>query len=361
MNGIPDHDGSTPPCEIGLSAEGLDRLGEVLGALRALGAGGMAVGGKGEPERTFGRFRLRGVLGRGTFGVVFLADDPQTGRAIALKLPQPAALLDPAFADRFRRDVEAVVPLDHPGIVPILEAGAIGGVAYIAMPYVEGPTLAAWLARHPAGLPVPVAVEILLALADAAQHAHERGVLHCDLKPANVLLAGPTVREGAASPGAPPGALPDGRACDFVPRITDFGLARLLYRPAAETQTHLTAGTPPYMAPEQAQGVRRDLTARCDVHALAAILYELLTGRPPYGSGDGSLRLLLDPEARQAPPRALRPAVPRDLEAIVLKGLEKDPARRCDSARALADDLRRFQAGRPTKARPVGPTGVALR
>src|SRR5262245_12090500 len=223
----PDPTPANPP----VSIQSLGRLGDVIAALGALEpiAGGQP--GAAEPSvRTFGRFRLRKVLGKGKFGIVFLADDPQTNRAVALKLPQLALLTDPALADRFRRDVEALAPLDHLGIVPVLEAGAVAGVAYLAMPYVEGPTLAAVICHHHGGVAAGAAVGLVIALADAVQHAHERGVLHCDLKPANVLLAsqsargptvqGPTVREGAAPAAC---ALPDGRALDLMPRIIDFG------------------------------------------------------------------------------------------------------------------------------------------
>src|SRR5262249_23719910 len=162
-----------------LSAGALEKLSSSLNALRLFGSLGPH---EGREERTFGRFRLREILGRGKFGVVFLADDPHSGRQVALKLPQPDVLADPFLAGRFRRDAEAAGALAHPGIVPIHEAGSVGPVPYLVMGYVPGPTLSAWLAQAAAGaVPVSHAVALALSLTEAVQYAHEPGVLHCDL------------------------------------------------------------------------------------------------------------------------------------------------------------------------------------
>jgi serine/threonine protein kinase/WD40 repeat protein len=289
-----------------------------------------------EGDVPLGRYHIRRRIGAGRFGVVFLADDPALSRRVAIKVPQPAVLADPELRTRFVREAQAVARLDLPGIVPVYEAGVYQGLAYIAAGYVDGPTLADWIARRP-GSPTPAtAARLVACVARAVHHAHERGVLHCDLKPANILL-----EAGDVVPGV---------GC---PRITDFGLARLLEDDPSLTRTFQVAGTPLYMSPEQARGDRRTLTRRADVYALGAILHEMLTGRPPFdgsSTADTLRRIVSEPAPS---PRALRPDVPRDLAAICLKCLEKDPARRYPDGEALAADLGRFLAGSPTLARPV--------
>jgi WD40 repeat protein len=297
--------------------------------------------------RLFGQFRLRKLLGSGGFGLVLLADDLNNGREVALKVPRLSALLRPEKARLVRRDLEAIKLLDHPGIVPIYDAPDIDKTPCLVMPYIPGPDLKKWLADQSSPVPLADAVALIVELADIAQHAHERGVLHCDLKPANVLLQ--PLEEGERKGLA-----------GFRPKITDFGLARLMSAPDEQTRTTLASGSPPYTAPEQAAGTRRGLTARCDVHALAAILYELLVGRPPYGRPDeeGITQKLISPEVAPEPPG---PNVPCDLGAVVLKGLAKKPEDRYASAKDFADDLRLFQNGEPTVARPVGPLGQLSR
>ncbi len=296
----------------------------------------------------FGRFQLTRKLGAGRFGMVFLAVDPTLGRSVVVKVPQPAVLTDPELRERFVREAKAAARLDHPGIVPVFDAGEIHGLAYLAAGFVDGPTLAEWFVAL-AELPEPaIAAKLLAALARALQHAHDRGVLHCDLKPANVLLD----RSGEVGPGVP--------GVGF-PRVTDFGLARLIEDDPALTKTFQVVGTPLYMAPEQARGDRRGLTARADIFALGAMLYELLTGKPPHVGGTCAevlLRLQVDDAVR---PRKTNPKVPRDLEAICLKCLEKDPERRYVTAAELAADLDRFLAGRPVTARRVGLVASAVR
>jgi WD40 repeat protein len=291
-----------------------------------------------------GRFRIRRVLGSGTFGIVYLADDPLLGRAVALKVPHPGGLLSPDLRERFLREARAAAALDHPNLVPVHEAGQVGPIDYLATGYVEGPTLGDWLRGRGGLLPAREAARLVADLARAMEHAHGRGVLHCDLKPDNVLMQ--PAGEGGSRP---------------VPRVTDFGLARLLADGGALTASGQVAGTPLYMAPEQAQGRRRELTAATDVYGLGAILYELLTGRPPFPGVDAlevRQRVLSD---EPAPPRRLCPGLPRDLEAVCLKCLEKEPARRYPRAAALADDLERFLGGRPTWAHPLGRVTRAWR
>ncbi len=298
-----------------------------------------------ELPQEFGRFSIVRELGRGGFGVVFLAEDSMLGRRVALKVPRPEVLVTPEFRRRFLREAEAASRLDHPHIVPVYEVGEEGPVCYIASAYCEGLTLAQWLRGQTKPVPVRVASRLVAVLAGAVAHAHERGILHRDLKPGNILLQ---QREGTAlTPGGPNDDL------GFLPRICDFGLAKLLDQVSEETRSGVPIGSPAYMAPEQASGRLREHGPGTDVYALGVILYELLTGRPPHrGETDlETLRMIadLDPPS----PRALRPGLPRDLERIVLKCLEKGPGRRYSSALELTADLHRFLDGKPVHARPV--------
>ena len=282
-----------------------------------------------------GRFLVRQRLGSGRYGLVFLADDPVLLRPVVIKVPQPAILADPDLRARFHREAVAAGRLDHPGIVPVHDTGEYRGIVYLAAGLVRGPTLAEWLARNPAPQPRTVA-RVLELLSRAVQHAHERGVLHCDLKPANVLLD----TSGTLNPSVPGVG---------VPRVTDFGLARLLTADES-ARPQRSPGTPLYMAPEQGGAGPHDVTQQSDVYALGAILYELLTGRPPLVADRSSeIRRQVAGEC-PTPPRRLRADVPRDLEAVCLKCLAKRPGDRYDSAGQLADDLARHLAGLPVRA-----------
>ena len=295
-----------------------------------------------ELPEVFGRFSIKRELGRGGFGVVFLADDKALRRQVALKVPRPEVLVTPDFRRRFLREAEAASRLDHPHIVPVFEVGEEGPICYIASAYCEGLTLARWLRSQTAPVPIPVACRLVATLAGAVAHAHARGILHRDLKPGNILLQ-QRAGEGSAT-----------NDLGFVPRICDFGLAKLLDQVSQDTRSGLPIGSPEYMAPEQASGSIREHGPATDVYALGVILYELLTGRPPHrGDTDlGTLRLVSDQDPPS--PRALRPGLPRDLETIVLKCLEKRPVRRYSSRRAeLMADLHRFLDGRSVQARPA--------
>ncbi len=306
------------------------------------------------PAKMLGRFRIRRELGRGGCGLVYLAYDPRLGRDVALKVPRADALVSQQLRERFFREARAAAALDHPNIVPVYEAGEIGPVCYITYAYCPGRTLAAWLRTRTEPISATEAAALVAKLAEAVSHAHSRGVVHRDLKPANVLLAGPTVREGASSSALPHGRALDGRALDVEPKITDFGLARRTDE-AGHTSTGDVMGTPSYMAPEQAAGRGKEAGPAADVYAAGAILYELLTGRPPFQTPTVLETMRLVVEEEPVPPRRHNRVAPRDLETICLKCLQKEPHRRYASAQDLAADLRNHLAGRPIAARRTGP------
>lgn len=295
-----------------------------------------------------GRFDLIRILGQGGFGTVYLARDPRLDRLVALKVPRLHTLGSRTLHERFLREARAAAALDHPHIVPILETGEVGPVCYIASAYCEGADLEQWLKSNAPVAP-RLAARIVETLADATHYSHSRGILHRDLKPSNILMGGRDV-SGVAVPDELP----------FVPRITDFGLARFSEEAIGETGSAVI-GTPLYMAPEQATGQSDKVCAATDVYALGAILYELLTGRPPF-QGAGFIEVL--DQIRLTEPvslaRLLR-SIPRDLETICLKCLAKEPTGRYATAQALHDDLRAFGEGRAITARPVGPLETAVK
>jgi WD40 repeat protein len=312
-----------------------------------------STGGNAREDRSFvgeriGRFELVRELGRGGYGIVFLARDADMARDVALKLPRPEALVAPELRRRFIREAQAAGRLDHPHVLPVYEAGEDGGLCYLVTPYCRGPSLAQWLSEQQSPVDVRAAAALVAALAEGLDQAHQLRVLHRDIKPANVLLD-----LSATEHPAEGHRLVERPLSSFVPKLTDFGLAKLLEVADHETRTGAHLGTPAYMAPEAAAGAKA-AGAAADIYALGAILYELLVGKPPLvGESDGdTLRLALTTEP--VPPRQLRPKLPRDLEAVVLKCLEKAPADRYATAGELAADLRRFLAGESTLVRPAG-------
>ncbi len=295
----------------------------------------------------FGDFELLSEIARGGMGVVYRARQVSLDRIVALKMIRSGEFATPAAVRRFKQEAEAAATLDHPNIVPIHEVGDYHGQHYYAMRLVEGGSLAA---RMP-DFAVPEATSkaesrarqqraagLIAVVARAVFHAHQRGILHRDLKPANVLID-------------PVGA----------PHVTDFGLARRIgAEDSTLTATGAVLGTPSYMAPEQTGG-GQPITTQADVYGLGAVLYEVLTGQPPFKGADVVGTLALVREKEPARPRTICPAVDGDLETICLKCLEKDPARRFSSAEAVADDLDRWLAGEPIHARPAGRVERAVK
>src|SRR6266511_3899504 len=277
----------------------------------------------------FGDYELLEVIGRGGQGVVYRARQKSLNRTVALKVIGLGHWATDAHLKRFRREAEAAASLDHSGIVPIYEVGERDGSCYFSMKLVEGGQLDEVVKREP--MPMRQAVELIVKVARTVQYAHEHGILHRDIKPGNILLD----QKGE-------------------PHLTDFGLARLIETESTVTRTMEVLGTPSYMAPEQAVGNNDAIGSATDVYGLGAVLYQLLTGQPPFAGGTTyeTIRLLCDTEPRN--PRILNPKINRDLSTICLKCLEKDPKRRYSSALALAEDLERWLKHEPIAARRTG-------
>jgi WD40 repeat protein len=291
-----------------------------------------------------GRFRVVRELGRGGGGIVFLAIDPLLGRETALKVPKLEVLLTPEMRRRFLREARMAATLNHPNLASVYESGDAGGVCYIVSAYCPGGDLARWLRQHPGPIPPRVAAALVADLAGAVQHMHEHGIWHRDIKPSNILLDPSARAEGG-----------------FTPRLTDFGLAKLREGEGDATRNGAVLGTPPYMAPEQIEGRLHDIGPATDVYGLGAVLYELLTRRPPFQGTTDRETLRRAAGVEPIPPRRLRADLPRDLETICLKCLCKEPSGRYLRADELADDLRRFLDGRPIQARPIGLGGRAVK
>src|SRR5437867_4210124 len=277
----------------------------------------------------FGDYELLEEIGRGGQGVVYRAHQRSLNRTVALKVIGLGPWATEAHLKRFRREAEAAASLEHSGIVPIYEVGEREGSCYFSMKFVEGGQLDEVVRREP--MPIRQAAELIAKVARTVHYAHEHGILHRDIKPGNILLD----KNGE-------------------PHLTDFGLARLLETESTVTRTLEVLGTPSYMAPEQALGENAAVSSATDVYGLGAVLYQLLTGQPPFAGGTTyeTIKLLLDTEPRQ--PRLLNPKIDRDLSTICLKCLEKDPKRRYSSALALAEDLDRWLKHESIQARHTG-------
>ncbi len=276
-----------------------------------------------------GDYELLEEIGRGGQGVVFRARQKSLNRTVALKVISLGQWASKAHLKRFRLEAEAAAHLEHPGIVPIHEVGERDGQCYFSMKFVEGGQLDEVVRRAP--MSIRQGAELIAKVARTVHYAHEHGILHRDIKPGNILL--------------------DAKG---EPHLTDFGLARLVESESSVTHTLEVLGTPSYMAPEQAVGNNAAISSVTDVYGLGAVLYQLLTGQPPFAGGTTyeTIKLLLDTEPRQ--PRQLNPKIDRDLSTICLKCLEKDPKRRYSSALALAEDLEHWLKHEPIQARHIG-------
>src|SRR5499427_6571350 len=276
-----------------------------------------------------GDYELLEEIGRGGQGVVFRARQKSLNRTVALKVIRLSQWASKVHLKRFRPEAEAAARLEHPGIVPIHDVGERDGSCYFSMKFIEGGQLDEVVRRE--SVPIRRAVELIAKVARTVHYAHEHGILHRDIKPGNILL--------------------DQKS---EPHLTDFGLARLVESESTVTRTLEVLGTPSYMAPEQAVGNNSVVGSVTDVYGLGAVLYQLLTGQPPFAGGTTyeTIRLLCDTEPRN--PRMLNPKIDRDLSTICLKCLEKDPKRRYSSALSLAEDLERWLKHEPIQARHTG-------
>jgi tRNA A-37 threonylcarbamoyl transferase component Bud32 len=328
---------------------------------------GVAVEGQASgsvPRRTgrrlpcrFGGYELLEELGRGGMGIVYKARQVAAHRLVALKTILAGQLTSDDAIERFRREATATAGLDHPGIVPVFEVGAIDGEHFFSMALVHGGSLQERLRDGP--LPPKQAAEIVLRVAEAVQHAHDHGIIHRDLKPANILLATPAAAGGqSVGPGGQAASTLE-KVATAVPKLTDFGLART--SESSLSATGEAMGTPSYMPPEQARGHKERIGVRSDVYGLGAVLYCALTGRPPFQSDSVLQTLYQVLHEEPVSPRRLNAAVPSDLETICLKCLEKEPEKRYGSAGEMAEDLGRYLRGEPIKARPMGMVGRTVR
>ncbi|HZZ80733.1 MAG TPA: serine/threonine-protein kinase, partial [Gemmataceae bacterium] len=287
------------------------------------------------PLTRVAKYELLKEIGRGGMGVVFKARDVQLNRIVALKMIRSAALANADELQRFAKEAAAAAQLQHPNIVALFDVSPSDQQPFLSMEYIGGTSLSERVSLGP--LSGRRAAEYLELTARAVHYAHTRGIIHRDLKPANVLLDE-----------------------NDQPKVTDFGLAKQMKSRSDQTRTGAILGTPSYMSPEQAAG-SKDIGPASDVYSLGAILYELITGKPPFAGETPLATLNLVAESEPIAPRLLNPNVDRDLETICLKCLEKTPNRRYDSAESLADDLHRYISGEPITARRVSMIGRAVK
>jgi WD40 repeat protein len=328
----------------------------------AVDAPGRGVGAA--ATRHVGDYEILGEIGRGGMGVVYKARDAKLARLVAIKMIRSAAYASQADVERFLAEARAKARLQHPGIVPIYEVGEQEGLPFLVMALVEGCSLHERLTDGP--LPVGEATRLVRQVAEAIHHAHTRGVLHRDLKPQNILLqldvgAQQFSAEGSRRDAYRAGVADSHRsAVAAAPKVSDFGLARLVGQDGL-TVTGEILGTPGYMPPEQAAGRAMDVGPHSDVYSLGAVLYCVLTGRPPFQTAEVAETLRQVRDQEPVPPRRLNSGVPRELETICLKCLEKNPHRRYPSAAALANDLQRFEQGQPILAVRAGALTYAAK
>jgi tRNA A-37 threonylcarbamoyl transferase component Bud32/tetratricopeptide (TPR) repeat protein len=300
---------------------------------------------------SFPGYEILDEMGRGGMGVVYRARQTKLNRLVALKVIIAGPHASSEDKARFRLEAEAGARLRHPNIVQVYDVGEHAGFAYMALELVEGGTLRKWQAGKPVA--PKLAVRIAAAIGLGIQHAHENGIIHRDLKPANILLGKEESLSSSTplpAPVLPPASCPGPPS--FVPKITDFGLAKSMNGEADLTVPGMACGTPNYMSPEQVRGGRR-VGPGADVYGLGAVLFELLSGRPPFTGSDAAE--VMEKILKYDPPslRTIAPTIPRDLTVIVAKCLEKDPTRRYLTVREFVDDLGRFLEGVPIQARPA--------
>lgn len=294
------------------------------------------------PHLDVGRFEILHFVGRGGMGNVFLAKDPVLERKVAIKIPRLDLRGEPKLKQRFLREARAMGGLSHPNLVQILEIGEDGPMMFLVLEWCDGPNLGDWLERQHQPLAPGLVAKLVAVLAETLAHCHAQGVVHRDLKPSNILLdisSNDLARRE--------------KAFSFVPKITDFGLARLLEESLEQTDSSLLLGTPSYMAPEQADCRHKDVGPQTDVYALGVILYQLLTGRMPFQE-TAAVRVL--DQIRHEQPASLsrlRPDLPKHLRVICEKCMQKRIEDRYQTAVELAADLRRFEQGEPIRGRPI--------
>ncbi len=296
----------------------------------------------GDHPAKIGRHEIIRRLGAGGFGVVFLARDPELDRLVALKVPRVETLIHPQTRRRFVRESKTAAQFDHPNIATVYEAGAIGPALYIASQYCPGGSIEDYLEKAGGRLPIRVAVEVMASLAEAVDHAHSRGILHRDIKPTNILLdiAPEEVDQLESNP----------EKLGTVAKLVDFGLAKNIESADDETRSGIMLGTPAYTAPELVLE-KTDVGPTADIYSLGATLYHTLTGAPPHQRDTKFETLLAAQKTDAIPPSRHVSEIPRDLDAICLKALERNPEERYQSAAAMASDLRNHLSGKPISAR----------
>jgi WD40 repeat protein len=349
------HDGATDEADTFLSspvAPAAAHLRPEAPTLKDVGRGQAAPAGPPLPD--IHGYEILGELGRGGMGVVYKARQSSLNRVVALKMLLPFGADAPEMLARFRTEVEALARLQLPNIVAVYEVGEQDGRPYFTMEYVPGPSLAEVLDGRPQ--PVTGSARLIEVLARTMHAVHQRGIIHRDLKPANILLASSegVSDEATDTPHRSPLTTHHSPLTTHHPKITDFGLAKDQTDARKLTQSGTAMGTPCYMAPEQARSKGRGVGPAADIYALGAILYEMLTGRPPFEAATAAETITELLHDEPLSPSRLRPKLPRDLTTICLKCLEKASRKRYASAWELAEDLRRFLAGEPIRARPVG-------
>lgn len=320
--------------------------------------------------KIFGDYKIEAEIARGGMGVVYRARQISLNRPVAIKMILSGNLAGEEDVKRFYVEAEAAAGLEHPNIVPIYEIGQVDGQHFFSMGYVDGGSLDRLISENT--LPVRTAVQLMIHVSEAIQFAHDHGIIHRDLKPANILLArASAARQGSTTTLDAKNSSKGGRGShsgtiystdlDWVPKVSDFGLAKQLNSASELTGTGQILGTPSYMPPEQAEGDNAAVGALSDVYSLGAILYRTLTGRPPFQSSSPMETILQLLHQDPVSPRQLNSSIPIELETVCLKCLQKDPAKRYSSARELAEDLQRWMQGDPILARPISAVSKAVR